>query len=372
MDMTNQKISGKGNVFISDSLNAPCLSFKLYHHEAPTSLEDNKIIVYVARSENESTNQKQVVFELSRPLLFLNQVSDELIIQPEIKNNQVTIKTMIKRKINETGDVLLETEIIEEIDAQIITLFEGTNYIHTNLENVTIEIMYPQDNEFNRNYLNHALYVTTEKNDFPLDAPYYKDVFTKTTDGINLEANNVNINCLTSINNKFHLDQEGNLTVKSITVEDGIGGNINYNEILNLVYPVGAIYMSVMNINPSTLFGGTWEAWATGRTVVGVDETQTEFNAIEKMGGEKTHQLIQDELPNYKMNLLSGAGANYIVKAYAPEQTPVSGNARYYIKYPGVTGSNNGYDITVSSGGKNQPHNNLQPYITCYMWKRIS
>lgn len=69
--------------------------------------------------------------------------------------------------------------------------------------------------------------------------------------------------------------------------------------------PIGSIYISVINQNPSNYFGGTWEQFANGRTLVGVDTSQTEFNSVEKTGGS-------------------------------------------------------------------QPHNNLQPYITVYMWKRIS
>lgn len=55
------------------------------------------------------------------------------------------------------------------------------------------------------------------------------------------------------------------------------------------MWPVGSVYISVLNTNPSTLFGfGTWAAFATGRTLVGIDGNQTEFDAVEKTGGAKT------------------------------------------------------------------------------------
>ena len=60
------------------------------------------------------------------------------------------------------------------------------------------------------------------------------------------------------------------------------------SQIINIVYPVGSIYMSVNNTNPSTFIGGTWVAWGSGKVPVGVDSGQTEFNSVEKTGGAKT------------------------------------------------------------------------------------
>ncbi|KAF5061941.1 hypothetical protein DSECCO2_309970 [anaerobic digester metagenome] len=55
-------------------------------------------------------------------------------------------------------------------------------------------------------------------------------------------------------------------------------------------YPVGSIYLSAASTSPATLFGGTWIAFGTGRTLVGIDPGQTEFNTIEKTGGHKNLQ----------------------------------------------------------------------------------
>ena len=67
-------------------------------------------------------------------------------------------------------------------------------------------------------------------NSFTLDDIYFKDAFTKESDKINADLNRITLNCLVSKNNKFRLDSEGNLFVKSITVEDSIGDDINYND----------------------------------------------------------------------------------------------------------------------------------------------
>ena len=62
-------------------------------------------------------------------------------------------------------------------------------------------------------------------------------------------------------------------------------------------YPVGAIYLSIDSTNPGVLFGGTWKQIAQGRTLVGVDTSQAEFNDVKKTGGEKAHTLSVGEKP---------------------------------------------------------------------------
>lgn len=360
MDITNERVVGINHLSILDSLNAPCLSFSLFHHEMNEPTE-NKIIIKVGKNEND-VGPKQVVFEISRPLLFFSETSDQFILESNIQQNRVTMCAKIVRRVNETGDALLEQEVIEEIPYQTITLFEGENYITTNLNHVTLEMIYPKNTEFNRNYLNVALY-HEQLTDTSCTDLYFKDAFTKTTDGINIDVNNLNINCLTSNHNHFHLDSEGNLTVKTLTVEESVGGNIDYNEILNLVYPIGSIYMSVNASDPGTIFGGTWVNFATGKTLVGVDTEQSEFNEVEKTGGEKAHKLTVQEMPEHNHNIIIKADWNYKVGV---------GTGGTFMNAQSNYGWNGSLPFVTENSGNNQPHNNLQPYITCYIWKRVS
>lgn len=123
-------------------------------------------------------------------------------------------------------------------------------------------------------------------------------------------------------------------------------------------YHVGKIIIETDNRNPATYLGfGTWQYWGSGRVLVGVDTSQTEFNTVEKTGGEKTHQLTVDEMPSHSHNTTNhaGAGSGSLSGGY---------NWGFNIGDYGTLG-------TESAGG-DQPHNNLQPYITCYMWKRTA
>ena len=128
-------------------------------------------------------------------------------------------------------------------------------------------------------------------------------------------------------------------------------------------HPVGSILMSAVNTNPSTYIGGTWVAWGSGRVPVGVDTSQTEFDTVEETGGEKTHTLTVSEMPDHSHYFTSN-------HEYVPN---VIGNASVQggDSYPDLVRSNGGMTGTDGTGG-DQPHNNLQPYITCYMWKRTA
>lgn len=123
--------------------------------------------------------------------------------------------------------------------------------------------------------------------------------------------------------------------------------------ILAAVYPVGSIFITTVATNPATLFGfGTWVAFATGRTIVGIDTGQTEFNTIEKTGGAKTHTLTTAEMPSHVHLVpwitLGGTGGSSGDRAYP------GGNSE------------------TSAAGSGGAHNNLQPYITTYIWKRTA
>ena len=103
------------------------------------------------------------------------------------------------------------------------------------------------------------------------------------------------------------------------------------------------------------IYGGTWEAWGAGRVPVGVDPNDTDFNAPNKTGGSKTVTLTLEQMPKHRH--LHG-------QVYSGYHLYQGGNAPNGV-YTGYAVS----DPTNYAGG-DQPHNNLQPYITVYMWRR--
>lgn len=148
-----------------------------------------------------------------------------------------------------------------------------------------------------------------------------------------------------------------------------------FQDIAKQIYPVGSIYMSVKSTSPATLFGGTWVRWGNGRVPVGVDTTQKEFNSVEKIGGEKTHRLTEDEMPahqhfadnNNGEEKLTGNIGNMGFSASSDE-----GASYCYTLDWGYRSSRTDTGIKTAAAGGGDPHNNLQPYITCYMWKRTA
>ncbi len=164
--------------------------------------------------------------------------------------------------------------------------------------------------------------------------------------------------------------------------------NLDKTSILNLVYPVGSIYMSANRVSPQTFLGGTWVEWGAGRVPVGVSSSDTDFNAAEKTGGEKTHTLSVSEMPSH-----SHEGTYTSPKSETtgkPDDNGEYSDTKYSVHYD-VTENGMRY-VETSSGmvvpillnnviesihgvypnGGSQAHNNLQPYITCYMWKRTA
>lgn len=128
-------------------------------------------------------------------------------------------------------------------------------------------------------------------------------------------------------------------------------------------YPVGSIYTSISSTNPATLLGvGTWVAFGAGRTLVGFDSTQTEFDTVEETGGSKTHTLTESELPAHTHNTLSSY----------QNDVEVIGSSTVTITEADRSGAGGDIDLATSSTGSGAAHNNLQPYITVYFWKRTA
>ena len=155
-----------------------------------------------------------------------------------------------------------------------------------------------------------------------------------------------------------------NQTVTTINTDvTNIKNGDNIENIMLANYPVGSIYFSIDSVNPSTKFGGTWVAWGAGRVPVGVNETDSDFNAVEKTGGEKTHVLTVSEMPAHSHTMDS---------AVSTQASVVSTDTGLYSGSGAITFTAIGTVNETNEIGGGVAHNNLQPYITCYMWKRTA
>lgn len=125
------------------------------------------------------------------------------------------------------------------------------------------------------------------------------------------------------------------------------------NYILDNVYPVGSIYLSVNSTNPKNLFGGTWKQ-IQGKFLLGMNSSYPAGST----GGEATHKLTQGEMPKH----------NHII--YAPNAGgPDEGAA---LGFPEVGSSNTWWAVAcmTEQTGDNEAHNNMPPYLSVYIWKR--
>jgi hypothetical protein len=141
------------------------------------------------------------------------------------------------------------------------------------------------------------------------------------------------------------------------------------------IFPVGAIYTSVVSTSPATLFGGTWVALG-GRFLIGADGTYT----VESTGGEATHVLSAAEMPvhTHTQNAHYHAGIKWKNNSYPIVLSNLGGTVSGYTTgYAAITADPSGI-LTVDATATNQnagsgsAHNNLPPYLAVYMWKRTA
>lgn len=198
---------------------------------------------------------------------------------------------------------------------------------------------------------------------------YITDAFTREGNNTNLEVNNLNVGCITSTNNKFELDSNGNLTVQSLTVQ-------NQNTGSNNIYPVGSIYMSVNETNPSTLFGGTWEQ-LRDKFLLGCGDIYQNGTT----GGEANHTLTTGEMPSHNHTATTNTtGAHR--HGYNGWWGYAAGSAKGSVANERLSDSErwdpfnsagaHSHTVSINNTGDNQAHNNMPPYLAVYMWKRVS
>ena len=230
-----------------------------------------------------------------------------------------------------------------------------------------------------------ALYKGTTKIAGGVNSPLTNDVSDSTvtfTDNVSTDGYSFQ-NCVDEINT-------GNSCSKLITAIKRtlcyVGGKSTY---LNMVYPVGSIYMSVNSTNPSNLFGGTWEQ-LKDRFLLGTGDSYTNGNTggesgvyYQPTGQVENHTLTVAQMPshthNYKL-FCGSAGTSqtdtkqgkFLASVYNADGSTgyLCGDGLSKENHLYYNGSGNAHNHGFTGYGTTL--NNMPPYLVVYMWKRTA
>jgi hypothetical protein len=183
-------------------------------------------------------------------------------------------------------------------------------------------------------------------------------------------------------------------------------GSVSGQGLINLLYPVGSVYINATNnTNPGTLFGvGTWTAFGAGRVPVGFDSGNSLFNTAEETGGSYDATLVShnhtgttggqsanhvhggttDGVGNhdhtvqiqFKANGFGGGPVAMVdgsqpISGYETKTSSGAGAHSHNFSTGGVS-SDHAHNFTTASSGSSATNANVQPYITVFMWKRTA
>ena len=176
----------------------------------------------------------------------------------------------------------------------------------------------------------------------------------------------------TAVNSKANLNGSASETFSAVTAAAGTSTTqvattafvetaTSSTNIADQVYPIGAIFTTVTAYANSaavvTAIGGTtWTAFGGGKVLVGLDSGDSDFDTVEDTGGSKTHTLSTSEMPAH----------THTYKDQSQVYDGTGGTATN----PSPSGW--GQEKPTGSTGGGSAHNNVQPYIVVYFWKRTA
>lgn len=192
--------------------------------------------------------------------------------------------------------------------------------------------------------------------------------------------------------NGINPDENANVTLPQLSILDA--------------YPVGSIYMSVVETNPAELFGGTWEAITPGRVLIGAGVSDFNINYIAgTKGGSRARTLTSSNIPrhnhsisiseesalhshlngvydevgaglgphstNYGATSKNPTGSQHVMSA--DSETFSSANS-LYMGYTSSASATHKHIATCGYYGADAPDeiSVMQPYLVVYMWKRTA
>ena len=148
---------------------------------------------------------------------------------------------------------------------------------------------------------------------------------------------------------------------------DNAGTQHLITKLLDTVYPVGSIYITTSDTSPASFLGGSWERYAKGRTLIGVNEKDKDFIDATHSGGSKTQTV---DGANFRAHIkFDPAGRIWFQQdeSSEPWNSTTSVNNVSYDWTTGTWGTKTGVPIS-----NKQTLNNLPPFQTVYMWRRTA
>ena len=130
-------------------------------------------------------------------------------------------------------------------------------------------------------------------------------------------------------------------------------------------HPIGSVFITSDGTNPGNYYGGSWSAYAQGRVLIGVGGTSDTNGGYwsfsnQQYGGEFTHRLSVAEMPSHSHSVVTWE--NY-------SMSPRTG-VKVAKTYDGADGNNT--SARTDATGGDQYHNNVQPYVAVYIWRRTN
>ena len=158
---------------------------------------------------------------------------------------------------------------------------------------------------------------------------------------------------------------------------------------INNPWPVGSVYMTFETDDPADLFGGTWSRIAQGRMLVGLNESDTDFDTVGETGGSKTKTLTKAQLPTHK----HGAGTlatdndgshDHVLdmsnSVGTSNANAARGNASLALASAAPVENDGFHNHAISGNTENGASDGLagdavdvmNPYLAVYMWRRTA
>ena len=152
--------------------------------------------------------------------------------------------------------------------------------------------------------------------------------------------------------------------------------------LTDLVYPIGSIFTTVNNYGSSSavvnaIGGTTWTAFGSGRVLVGQNSSDSNFNVVEEEGGASTVTLSQAQMNhNHIWTTTGGSGADLSIALTSNgnrnDTFDGNGDSRQLTSDGALSGTNHTDNNRQLDSTSVTAHNNLQPYVVVYMWKRTN